>query len=80
MSANMGCGCVLPGCIRSEVIPPPSSWLVLLFSELFPSIDNPPKNPPRFGVEALLNANCAVDEIAVEMDGAEDEYDTEPKC
>ena len=79
-SANTGCGSVLLGRVESQVIPPPSSRLVLLLFELFPSIDNPPKNTPWLRVEALLNADCAVEEIAFEIDSAEDEYEVEQEC
>jgi hypothetical protein len=43
-----------------------------------PSIDNPPKNTPLFAVEELVNADCAVEDIAFEIDSAEDEYEEEP--
>jgi hypothetical protein len=54
--------------------------LLLLLFELLPSIDSPPKNPPLLAVEELLNADCAVEDIAFEIDSAEAEYEAEPEC
>ena len=53
---------------------------MLLLFESLPSIDNPLKNRPLFAVEELLNADCAVEDIAFEIDSAEDEYEAEPEC